>query len=224
MKGIKTPLNFDIPIPGHRKCNRYGAALVANGKVFDAFYDRDFMTRMLEVTANLTPERGNQMKAARNLVATVLKDKNNWVPGFRYAAKLLWRMKSALFASRGKVRKLSFFVHNFMDACHLEKDRIDSCSFMVQTHEGPISMCLHNAKRDEYILKSFAVKEASSGQVKIYKPLGDAVGEIDPAQINKVEISQLNLKKSQLKGRVRKQPSQLNIKDDRSSASPGSLT
>ena len=39
------------------------------------------------------------------------------------------------------MNKLSFLVHNFMDACSLEKP----------TKDGPISMCLHNALRDNFV-------------------------------------------------------------------------
>jgi hypothetical protein len=43
-------------------------------------------------------------------------------------------------------------IHNFMDACRLERDRVNACSFMAITQRGPISMCVHNAKRDSFIL------------------------------------------------------------------------
>src|SRR5262249_2155800 len=48
--------------------------------------------------------------------------------------------------------KLSFLIHDFMDACRLEGDRIAACTFMAATAAGPISMCLHNANRDAFIL------------------------------------------------------------------------
>jgi hypothetical protein len=63
-------------------------------------------------------------------------------------------MKADLMASRGRVNKLSFFIHNFMDACDLDPERIKACTFMAATQDGPISMCLHNARRDQYILRS----------------------------------------------------------------------
>jgi hypothetical protein len=63
-------------------------------------------------------------------------------------------MKADLMASRGRVNKLFFFIHNFMDACDLDPERIKACTFMAATQDGPISMCLHNARRDQYILRS----------------------------------------------------------------------
>jgi hypothetical protein len=61
-------------------------------------------------------------------------------------------MKRDLIAARGRVDKLSFMIHNFMDACRLERERIDACVFMAATKDGPVSMCLHNAVRDSFIL------------------------------------------------------------------------
>jgi 7,8-dihydro-6-hydroxymethylpterin dimethyltransferase len=46
-----------------------------------------------------------------------------------------------------------------MDAGGLEEERIHACSFMVMTGDGPISMCMHNAKRDDFILKPVKVAE-----------------------------------------------------------------
>lgn len=47
---------------------------------------------------------------------------------------------------------MSFMIHNFMDACRLERERIDACIFHTATAEGTLSMCLHNARRDELTL------------------------------------------------------------------------
>ncbi len=40
-----------------------------------------------------------------------------------------------------------------MDAEALDPERIRNCSFMIMTATGPVSMCEHNARRDEFILK-----------------------------------------------------------------------
>ena len=60
-------------------------------------------------------------------------------------------------AARGRVNKLSFFIHDFMDARGLERERIDACAFMVATAGGMTPMCLHNAKRDDFILEPLRV-------------------------------------------------------------------
>mgnify|MGYP001795364945 CR=1 FL=1 len=48
-------------------------------------------------------------------------------------------MRRDLVHSRGRVNKLSFFIHDFMHACELDPDRVEACSFMVATPEGPPS-------------------------------------------------------------------------------------
>lgn len=74
-------------------------------------------------------------------------------------------MRRDVLAARGRVHKLSFFVQNFMDASNLDADRIDACSFMVMTANGPISMCAFNARRDEFILKPVALQTAQGRAV-----------------------------------------------------------
>ena len=55
-----------------------------------------------------------------------------------------------------------------MDACHLEPDRIKACSFYTMTRDGPVSMCLANAKRDSYILQPVQVK-GFTDRVPVYR-------------------------------------------------------
>jgi 7,8-dihydro-6-hydroxymethylpterin dimethyltransferase len=76
----------------------------------------------------------------------------------RRLTSLAWKQRKDFWASRAKLGKISFFVHDFMDASALEKDRCEACSFMVMTPQGPMSMCVHNAKRDEYLLVAAEVK------------------------------------------------------------------
>lgn len=78
-------------------------------------------------------------------------------------------MRHDLLASRGRVGKLSFFIHDFMDAERLDRCRVDACAFMVATADGPVSMCLHNARRDPFLLKPFRVPTAD-GEV-LWDPL-----------------------------------------------------
>jgi hypothetical protein len=86
-----------------------------------------------------------------------------------------WQARSDLWATRGRVSKLSFVIHNFMDACGLERDRIDACAFMAMTQCGPISMCLHNAKRDAFILAPIRLR-TSDGE-PFWDPMSGQVAE-----------------------------------------------
>ena len=73
-------------------------------------------------------------------------------------------------ASKGRASTLSFVIHNFMDASALERERIDGCIFKTMTADGPISMCMHNAKRDHYILQPVAISTAP-GKTVYWQPL-----------------------------------------------------
>ena len=44
-----------------------------------------------------------------------------------------------------------------MDASALDPERIRNCSFMVMTEDGPVSMCEHNSRRDDFILRPIAL-------------------------------------------------------------------
>ena len=68
----------------------------------------------------------------------------------------LRKRRRELLAARGRVHKLTLFTHNFMDACALDRERIDACVFMAITQDGPLSMCAYNARRDDYLLRPLA--------------------------------------------------------------------
>ena len=95
-------------------------------------------------------------------------------------------MRREVLAGGGRVHKLSFFIHDFMNACELEKDRVDACSFMVATPEGPLSMCLHNAKRDAYLLRPIAL--TSGERVLFWDPVSGRIGHrprVQPVRLNR---------------------------------------
>ncbi|MGE4221455.1 MAG: hypothetical protein AB7G39_18570, partial [Alphaproteobacteria bacterium] len=51
------------------------------------------------------------------------------------------RMPPGVAAGRGRVTRLSFFIHNFLAPCAPETDRIEACVFAVAPRDGPVSMC-----------------------------------------------------------------------------------
>jgi hypothetical protein len=71
-------------------------------------------------------------------------------------------MRGDLIAARGRVNKISFFIHNFMDASRLERERLEACAFMVVTADGMVPMCLHNARRDDFVFKPLRVSTDAS--------------------------------------------------------------
>jgi len=156
-KGAGATINFGGSLPGHPRCNRYGLCLSVNGKLYDALDDAEFVARLQPATAHIAFDRGNWRRTAVAMLAWLAQSPRYWWAVARWSVRKAWRMKGDLMAARGRVRTLSFLVHGFMDAGGLERERIEACVFKTMTRDGPVSMCLHNAKRDSYILQPIRV-------------------------------------------------------------------
>jgi molybdenum cofactor biosynthesis enzyme MoaA len=173
-EGAGTKISFETARIGHPRCHRYGLTLQVGGKTFDLFDSSKFFNLLVEKTTTLELDRAHPTKAIIAMVKWLATTPSILVPGVWFMVRKVWAMKGALIRGRGKMRKLSFFMQNFMDASQLEADRIHACSFMVMTGKGPISMCMHNAKRDEFILQPVRL-ESQSG--KLWNPLTGKVDE-----------------------------------------------
>ena len=170
VEGAGSPIAFDTPGVGHHACNRYATTLVANGRVHDIFNDKAVITRLLIATKDLQYDRTSKRRALGTLADWIMRNPIEALRHTGWAAGKLWAMKADLAASGGRVNKLSFFIHNFMGADQLEKERIDACVFMAATADGPVPMCLHNAKRDSFILQKLRIAGAE------WDPLAGAAG------------------------------------------------
>ncbi len=157
-RGARAQLDFDAMDIGHPRCNRYAMALVANGRAHDALDDAALVAEVLERTARLRLDRVRTWRALAVFAAALARHPRTLARALGWAARKAWAMRRDLLAGRGRVRKLSFFVHDFMDACDLDPQRVAACSFMVASPDGPVSMCAHNARRDDYLLRPAAVR------------------------------------------------------------------
>jgi 7,8-dihydro-6-hydroxymethylpterin dimethyltransferase len=158
-EGVGTLLHFNTLLAGHHDCNRSAVVLVINGRAYDAFEDEAFIRRFMHETALLQIDRGTQWRAMRSLVKAALSRPALVLASMRWLLAFAWKAKRDLVAARGRVHKLTLFTHNFMDACQLDRERIDACVFMAVTQHGPISMCAYNAKRDHYLLQPLATSQ-----------------------------------------------------------------
>jgi organic radical activating enzyme len=157
-EGAGDPLGWDGIRVGHPKCHSYVPALAVNGKAFGLIDDPDLAGDFLNDFQHITHDRRESpVTIALRYIAEAVKQPLWLIRGLKYYLPRLWKMRRDLVASRGKAHKISFFVQNFMDAEHLDPERIKACSFMVMTPDGPLSMCAHNAKRDDYILRPISV-------------------------------------------------------------------
>ena len=172
-EGAGTGISWDTVLIGHPACHRIGITLEANGRLYDLNDDPAFFNRFLADFQHVMLDRRYPRQAAWALAKEALRDPA-WIGrALRFFLPKIWKMKRDLIAARGRVHKLSFFVQNFMDASALEPERIHACSFMVMTADGPISMCAHNARRDEFILKPLAV-ETEAGRA-LWNPLSGSM-------------------------------------------------
>ena len=151
-EGAATVLNFDACRIGSPECNRYALCLEVNGKLFDLFRDGEFFGRLQQATTALPWDRTRPWTSAFAFLFWLAKSPRYLPATLRWAWSVLRKVKDELIGARGRVHTLSFLVHNFMDAGAIDCRRIDTCAFKVMTAEGPLSMCLHNAKRDQHVL------------------------------------------------------------------------
>lgn len=176
--GAGAPVTFDAVSAGHAGCNRYAMTLVVNGAVYDLFDDRRFIANALAHSAGLQFDRTRPRRALGALAGWFLQNPRIWAAGAGWALDKARIMSRDLVAARGRAHKLSFFIHDFMDACRLEKDRVDACAFMVATADGPVSMCLHNAKRDAFILRPVRLQNGNG--MRFWHPLTGGLHEDVP--------------------------------------------
>jgi len=176
--GAGCALNFDAVGAGHHDCNRYSYGLVVNGKVYDFFREAELVAEVVAKTVDVEFDRQDKRKTVLRMVRAMAGQPLLFLKVARRAVEFAWQARNDLLAARGRVGKISFFVHNFMDASRLDRERCESCAFMVMTPSGPMSMCVHNAKRDDYLLVPSEIKHGNrslywnptSGQTHESKP------------------------------------------------------
>ncbi|MEP3347548.1 MAG: radical SAM protein [Litoreibacter sp.] len=155
-KGFETDLRATLAI-GHRECNRYDILLVAGKKAISVTADAPFLRQLIPALESPDVERNAPVigRMIRRTPKIALK-------GLIKGLGLLWKIRSGLIASRGRVHRMSVLIHSFMDAEQLDAERCASCVFMTMTSDGPMSMCAFNAKRDALIFKPVPVQKGQS--------------------------------------------------------------
>ena len=169
-KGAGLDMAFDFPQIGHLECNRYSKVLVAGDQRASAFTesDRVFYAKLMPFAAKLFLDRHQPIRSllsfAKHMVRGNLSLLGSMVV---YGAKKAWALRRGLKQVGFKPHMITFYIHNFMHAEQLSKERCETCVFMTMTRDGPVSMCVHNAKRDSYILQDVTTKEGTQ-----WSPLG----------------------------------------------------
>ena len=181
-EGAGTRLNFDATSAGHAQCNGYAYGLVINGRVHDFFNDPDFVREIVDSSADLRIDRASRYRVWWSVARYFFAHPRILVRAAARFARLVWYQRADVIAARGRVGKISFFVHNFMDASQLDHERCDACAFMVMTPDGPLSMCVHNAKRDDYLLVPAKIERAS--RLRYFNPASGLLEDRIPEKIS----------------------------------------
>jgi 7,8-dihydro-6-hydroxymethylpterin dimethyltransferase len=167
-QGAGNTLPWDTILIGHPKCHTYVPTLAVNGKAFGIIDDAQIFSDFLRDFSHVTHDRREgPMRIAWTYLKNCIRHPQWILRALTYFLPRIWKIKKDLVAGKGRTNKISFFIQNFMDENNLDSERIDACSFMVMTKEGPVSMCKHNANRDDYILQPIQIEDGD----KIFYPL-----------------------------------------------------
>lgn len=184
-EGTGLDLNYDFPLIGHVDCNKYTSIMVSGRSRTVLFDDCAFFNKLFDMLAKVGDNWAEPNIVIRKAMLKSLTTPVLLWGGVKFWLKKAWALKAGLIRGNG-VYRLNLFIHNFMDAEKLECERCETCVFMVATADGPLSMCVHNAKRDQMISKP--VRD-TNGKV-FWNPLPD-------------DLEQRNLPFKKLKGRLR---------------------
>lgn len=170
-QGAGTALNWDALLGGHPQCNRYATALVLGNasslSMHDLFADAAFIARAMRETAHVVVPRHSPWRAAWVFARAVLMRPRLALAGMRWLLRLAWQLRAQLWRiTQAPPRKISYFIHNFMDANELVAERIETCVFMAAGPTGLVPMCEFNAQRDAHLLRPLALADG-----QIWQPL-----------------------------------------------------
>ena len=171
--GAGTRLNSKAIRAGHRECNRYAIGLRLGDEMQDLLEDTQTVGKLMQEFHSVKANRRHKFKSLITACTQALKKPAAVVLFIKWVFNLIWSRKEMLLRSKGKINTMSFFMHNFMDANELDSERITACAFKVMTEKGPISMCLYNAKRDNYLLQPTRVKTEQG--ISFWQPLTGAI-------------------------------------------------
>jgi hypothetical protein len=158
-EGCGKRLSWDALLIGHPQCHNIAYTIVSGGKVIDLFDDQEVLERWLKDFGQVQADRARPVRTGLNVLRHTMTEQPAWLAyGGRWVLHKLAQVAPPALLQAVKERrlpqvaKLSFFIQNFQDAEALDADRIQHCSFHVATRDGTISMCEHNARRDDYII------------------------------------------------------------------------
>ncbi len=154
------PLAWDAALLGHPDCHSATMLATVGRTAVDVLSHQRLYERFLDEFKDISFDRRDVRKTALKVLSMAARNPFFLVRGGAFVLGKLWSVRGAFLRARGRTGKITFFVQNFMDADGLIEERLRNCSFMVMTDDGPVSMCVHNARRDDYILRPLALPSA----------------------------------------------------------------
>lgn len=193
--GMGCDLDFDTAAVGHSECNRFTMVLTAGDRAASLLSNKPLVTQIMGALSEADDPADSFLELGRTFRRAIIRHPALTVKAFAHIGKILWQLRSGL--RRARPHRLSILIHNFMDAGELDADRCASCVFMVATEDGPLSMCVHNAQRDQHLFRP-----AQTGTTDAPMWWSAATGKTTPSALPSVpEVASAPLKR--LKGRER---------------------
>ncbi|MEO1491708.1 MAG: radical SAM protein [Pseudomonadota bacterium] len=158
--GIGAEIDFDGIGIGPSECNRYGAVAIAGGHAVSLLNNPALAAGIVQALETAEHKTDGHLDIARTVWRVAMQRPWLALRGVGHILRRLWQIRSGIVKARGRISRLSVLVHNFMDGDALDLDRCRGCVFMVATADGPLSMCVHNARRDQHL---FAPARHGSG-------------------------------------------------------------
>ncbi|WP_052261446.1 radical SAM protein [Ruegeria sp. ANG-S4] len=197
-EGYETNLNFDVAAVGHSRCNRYASVLTVHGRAVSILSNRKLVHRLIEALEGLDRSNDGHLDTRDTVRRLVLHHPVLALRAGVHLAECLLRLGAGLL--RGPVRRQSVFIHNFMAADALEEDRCAGCVFMVATANGPLSMCAHNAHRDQHLAEPDRI-ETEKGVFWWNSAVREVSDRPDLPDLQSADLAPLKRLKGQLRAR-----------------------
>lgn len=151
-KGLGRQMTWDALKMGHPECHRQTYALVVGGKIVDCLDSPELIRLWLKDFGDFPLYRSRQWRNAWRILSRVIRRQQWLLPAGCFLIRKVKAHGRDWIRGGFRAHNIMFFIENFQDRNRLEPERLELCSFQVMTQNGPISMCLHNAHRNEYIL------------------------------------------------------------------------
>jgi hypothetical protein len=136
---------------GHPDCNMHASILVAGDRTAPLYADPKLFRTLFGLIAGRTQDWNRDADVLRACLWAGFRHPR-LVPRILCAAWRSFRPLAPALLRGRRPHRLSFFIHNFMSADQIDRDRCEACVFTVMTARGPISMCAHNADRDRFVM------------------------------------------------------------------------